>query len=154
LYHKGYFFQTLDGDGIQAESPAHWTPDDHLRRLDAIVEMTVAGRRVRIGAWEYRVVGATGFAVPVIMLDCDIDGNNPSDRTLTDQLYGGDARYRLAQEMVLGVGGIRMLRALGYRQTRQYHLNEGHASLLILELLQESAGGKQQAWDFDAVRRS
>jgi hypothetical protein len=75
--------------------------------------------------------------------------NDAFDRTLTDHLYGGDERYRLCQEVVLGVGGVRMLRALGYQETERFHMNEGHAALLALELftdeLARTSGGREEA---------
>jgi predicted short-subunit dehydrogenase-like oxidoreductase (DUF2520 family) len=73
----------------------------------------------------------------VYLLDTDVSENQPWDRTLTDVLYGGDDRYRLCQEMVLGVGGFRLLRALGYEDIRRFHMNEGHAALLVLALGEE-----------------
>jgi len=75
-----------------------------------------------------------GTIVPVLMLDSDLPGNTDEDRRLTDYLYGGDDRYRLCQEVILGIGGVRMLRALGYDRIRRFHMNEGHAALLVLEL--------------------
>lgn len=80
-----------------------------------------------------------GRVVPVILLDTDLPENDAEGRRLTDYLYGGDARYRLCQEAILGIGGVRMLRALGYRDVRRFHMNEGHASLLTLELAHEEA---------------
>src|SRR5690606_25548845 len=65
--------------------------------------------------------------------------NGAWDRALTDRLYGGDFHYRLCQEVILGIGGVRMLRALGHHRVRKYHMNEGHAALLGLELLDEHA---------------
>jgi glycogen phosphorylase len=72
-------------------------------------------------------------------METDRPDNTAWDRTLTDMLYGGDAHYRLRQEVLLGIGGVRMLRALGYTNLRRFHMNEGHASLLTLELLDEQA---------------
>jgi len=77
----------------------------------------------------------------VYFLDTDLPDNSEWDRTLTHFLYGGDQRYRLCQEVVLGIGGVRMLRALGYGSVARFHMNEGHASLLTLELLDENARG-------------
>jgi starch phosphorylase len=85
------------------------------------------------------VRGIQGSVVPVFLLDSDLPENTDEDRTLTHFLYGGDQRYRLGQEIVLGIGGVRMLEALGYKNVRRYHMNEGHASLLALELLDQQA---------------
>jgi starch phosphorylase len=83
--------------------------------------------------------GNLGCKVPVYFLDADLPENSDWDRTLTDFLYGGDQHYRLCQEVILGMGGVRMLRALGYKNLARFHTNEGHASLLALELLDEEA---------------
>lgn len=97
----------------------------------------VEGRTVHLQAWRYEVQGLSGFTVPVYFLDADLVENTAWDRTLTHVLYGGDARYRLCQEVLLGMGGVKMLRALGYAHLDHFHMNEGHSSLLTLELLAE-----------------
>src|SRR5262249_18356791 len=74
---------------------------------------------------------------PAILLDTDLPENNEGDRAFTHYLYGGDPRYRFCQEVILGIGGLKMLRALGYIGIDRYHLNEGHAACLALELLDE-----------------
>ncbi len=138
LYRKGYFTQYFDEDGWQHEQPAEWTVEDQLEELPARVTVAIEDRDVVVRAWQYDAVGETGCTVPVIFLDTDLPQNSAFDRTLTDELYGGDSRYRLCQEAVLGIGGIRMLQALGYKNIERYHLNEGHASLLTVELLNQS----------------
>jgi len=80
------------------------------------------------------VKGIGGHVVPVLLLDTDLPENAAPDRGITDHLYGGDSRYRLTQEAVLGIAGVRMLRALGHTQLRRFHMNEGHAALLVIEL--------------------
>ncbi|HEY7546893.1 MAG TPA: alpha-glucan family phosphorylase, partial [Blastocatellia bacterium] len=114
--------------------------DDYLEPLDPRVIVEIEGRQVHVRAWRYQVSGATDFKAPVILLDTYLEENSDYDRTLTDVLYGNDARYRLCQEVILGVGGLRMLRALGYNHIDRYHLNEGHASLIILALVEEKLG--------------
>lgn len=133
----GYFRQQIVG-GAQLEAPEPWEPARHARRLPARVSVAMGGREVWIGAWQYELRShcSTSKPVPVLLLDTDLAGNDPEDRTLTDHLYGGDAAYRLRQEIVLGIGGVRMLRALGM-PVQRYHLNEGHSALLTLELLRE-----------------
>lgn len=138
-HRKGYFRQTLSADGIQGEAPDVWRPETLLEPLAPLVEVSIAGRTVQIRAWRALVEGVTGGRVPVLLLDTDLPGNDPEDRALTDHLYGGDERYRLRQEVVLGVGGVRMLRALGCTGLRVYHLNEGHSALLTLALLEDGA---------------
>jgi len=131
---RGYFQQELDAQGRQTEHPQEWDPSKFMKLLDQKVTVHIQGREVNVGAWLYRLQSLSGREVPVIFLDTDVDGNGPGDREITYYLYGGDQRYRLKQEMVLGIGGVRMLRALGFR-VRKYHMNEGHSSLLALELL-------------------
>jgi glycogen phosphorylase len=139
LHRRGYFYQKLDAAGVQTEEPEEWAVDDFLKELPARAAITIEGRPVAVRAWEFEVAGAGGSVVPVYLLDTDLPENDAWARTLTDQLYGGDTRYRLAQEAVLGIGGVRMLRALGYDRMERYHMNEGHAALLALELLDELA---------------
>jgi starch phosphorylase len=154
LYRKGYFHQNLDIDGNQQELPMEWNPEDHLRRLPAIIDVSIEGRTVKIGVWRYAIEGVTGFKVPVLFLDTNIEGNAPGDKALCDYLYGGDERNRLSQEVILGVGGVKMLRQLGYKNIQRYHMNEGHAALLVLELLRESRTNEKPDFDYDSVRHS
>src|SRR5580693_10199119 len=139
LYRKGYFTQRLAEDGTQTEEPAVWRVEDFLDEEAARVSVPLENRRVELRAWRYDVKGVRGFEVPVYFLDADLPDNQETDRALTGQLYGGDAYYRLCQEVLLGIGGVRMLRALGYTELTRYHMNEGHAALLALELLGEEA---------------
>ena len=139
LYRKGYFCQRLDASGWQREEPNEWAVEDFLTELPTRASVTVEGRTVYFRAWRYEVKAAEGFTVPVYLLDTDVPENAAWDRTLTHHLYGGDAHYRLCQEVVLGIGGVRMLRALGHNTIARFHLNEGHAALLTLALLDEQA---------------
>lgn len=136
ISRKGYFRQELTMDGGQIEHPDIWNPSDFLQPLPEKISVEIEGREVRVKAWLYTVRGATGNVVPVYFLDTDVEGNLPEDREITSYLYGGDERYRLKQEIVLGVGGVRMLDKLGV-DVRKYHMNEGHSSLLALELLRK-----------------
>ncbi|MEW6732694.1 MAG: alpha-glucan family phosphorylase [Acidobacteriota bacterium] len=139
IHRKGYFYQRLDEHGNQVEEPVEWVDNDFLRELPQRVAIILEGRTVQIRAWLYEVTGVSGFKVPVYFLDADLPENSEWDRRLTDYLYGGDKHYRLCQEAILGIGGVRMVRALGYKSIDRFHMNEGHASLLALELLNEEA---------------
>ncbi|MBI1899649.1 MAG: alpha-glucan family phosphorylase, partial [Planctomycetia bacterium] len=156
LHRKGYFYQRLDADGRQTEEPVDWPVDDFVELLPEKVEVQLDGRTVRVAAWKRDVAGYGGYKVPVYFLDTDLPENLDWDRKLTHYLYGGDEYYRLCQEAVLGIGGVRLLRALGHPTLHRFHMNEGHAALLSLELLHEqaSAAGREVTHeDVEAVRR-
>jgi starch phosphorylase len=139
LHRKGYFHQRFDPSGWQIEQPVDWAVDDFLKEMPERASVTLEGRTIQLRSWRYEATGAGGFKVPVYFLDSDIAENSEWDRRLTDYLYGGDLRYRLFQEVILGIGGVRLLRALGYSNIGRFHMNEGHSSLLTLELLDEEA---------------
>lgn len=156
LYRKGYLHQNLDPNGWQIEGPDEWKVEEFLTELPNRISLRIEGRYVYIRAWRYEVTGVTGCTVPVFFLDADLPENAERDRSLTHNLYGGGEYERLAQEKILGIGGVRMLRNLGYTDIERYHMNEGHSSLLTLELLDLEAtkrGSSQiRCADVDAVR--
>src|SRR5271165_4971717 len=140
LHRKGYFRQRLDEAGNQTEEVQSWNPADFCAEEPARITVSVEDRVVTVRAWRYDLVGRGGHIVPIYMLDTDLDPNSGWDRGLTDHLYGGDTNYRLQQEIVLGMGGVRMANALGLH-VNVYHMNEGHAALLTLALLESQMGG-------------
>jgi starch phosphorylase len=156
LHRKGYFEQHIDTGGNQTETPSEWRPEELLDPVDARATVVIEGRPVAIRAWKYAVRGVTGHEVPVYLLDTQLPENTEFDRTLTDSLYGGDSHYRLLQEVVLGMGGAELLRALDCNASI-YHLNEGHSALLTLNLLDWQLDGRQtfelDEADLEAVRR-
>ncbi|MGE5238965.1 MAG: alpha-glucan family phosphorylase [Chloroflexota bacterium] len=139
LHRKGYFRQSLDGDGQQREEPVEWVVENFMDEMPQRTAVSIEGRTVHVRSWRYDVEGVTGFTVPVYFLDADLPDNSEWDRTLTNFLYGKDQYYRLCQEVILGIGGVRMLRAIGHEHISRFHMNEGHSSLLSLELLDEEA---------------
>lgn len=139
LYRKGFFTQHIADDGSQSEEPVDWKIEQFLSEETARVTIPLENRRIELRCWRYIVPGVCGYQVPVYFLDSDLDSNDPGDRELTGSLYGGDPYYRLRQEVILGIGGVRMLHALGYTELTRYHMNEGHAALLTLELLDQEA---------------
>ncbi|MFH1649085.1 MAG: alpha-glucan family phosphorylase [Candidatus Woesearchaeota archaeon] len=143
LNEKGYFDQHIDSDGNQIENPVSWNPNDFMVPLPNIVTVKIDGRDVKVRAWKHNIRGSTGNNISLYFLDTNIEGNSDYDRTLTSFLYGGDRKYRIAQEIVLGMGGVRMLRSLGHN-IKKYHMNEGHASLLVVELLNEIQNGERR----------
>ena len=149
LYRQGYFNQQIDGSGQQLVSYSTIEADDSpvVAARDAagnevIVHCDVAGRMVAIKAWRADV-----GRIPVFLLDTDLPENTPEDRQITRQLYGGDIETRLQQEIVLGIGGVRVLRAVGV-SPHVWHTNEGHSAFQILERIRELIG---TGLDFNAA---
>ena len=131
LYDEGYFKQNIK-DGKQIETYPKFDPSKIMKKRDEIVDVNLYGHNVKVGAWEHVQEGRNG-KVPVIFLTTDIPENNHMDRKITSRLYGGDERMRIAQEVVLGKGGVRMLHEMGIRPDT-YHLNEGHGAFATLDL--------------------
>lgn len=154
---KGYFKQELDENGRQKEIPVSWDPSQYMCLLPTKVTVQIEGREVVVQAWQYNVKSLTSGYVPIFFLDTDVDDNIPEDREITHYLYGGDLAYRLKQEIVLGIGGVRMLHELGF-EIKKYHMNEGHSSLLTIELLNrfkkpiEDVWDERLVWDIDKVK--
>jgi len=157
IHRKGYFRQNLDEHGNQREEPSDWVPETMLTRVDSEVSVTIEGREVRLRAWRFGVRGVSGHYLPVYLLDSSSPANSEWDRGLTDYLYGGDRHYRLCQEVLLGIGGAKMLRRLGYTEISSYHMNEGHSALLALALIEDQLQGRPPGTlteeDLEAVRR-
>lgn len=151
----GYLRQEIAADGSQVGHDDPWNPAEWASALEAMIAVDIEGRSVWIRPWLYVVTCPIGHQVPVLLLDTDLDQNAPEDRKITDHLYGGDDVYRLKQEIVLGIGGVRLLQALGF-SIGTYHLNEGHAALLTLELLRRrhrsDPGANRLAHEVDHVR--
>ena len=156
-HRQGYFRQRLDEQGRQSEEPRPWRPEESAEELEQRVTVGIEDRVVTLRAWRHLAPGNGGGSVPVYLLDSDLPENSDWDRRLTDRLYGGDEYYRLCQEVILGIGGVRMLRALGRRAITRFHMNEGHSAFLTIELLAERArrSGRSTltAEDLAAVRR-
>jgi len=130
---KGYLRQEIR-DGKQVDHPDDWNPADYMSELPMQVEVTIQNRSVKVKAWLYDYQSPSGGLVSVLFLDTDVESNTQEDREITGYLYGGDQAYRLKQEIVLGIGGVKMLEAAGFT-IGKYHMNEGHSSLLTVELL-------------------
>lgn len=151
----GYLRQEIAVDGSQVGLEDPWNPAEWAAPLDAMIAVQIEGRSVWISPWLYVVTCPIGHQIPALLLDTDLDQNAPEDRRITDRLYGGDDVYRLKQEIVLGIGGVRLLQALGFA-IATYHLNEGHAAFLTLELLRrrrrDQPGSNGLAHETDHVR--
>ncbi|MCK9555621.1 alpha-glucan family phosphorylase [bacterium] len=155
---KGYFRQKLDEWGNQTEEDLFWHPEEFMKLQKPVVSVKLEGKDIFIRSWEYIIKGVRGYQIPVYFLDTDFDKNDEYYRTLTHHLYGGDDRYRLLQEAVMGIGGIKILEELGYKNIRKYHMNEGHAAPLALELLYRTRKDdmppeKIESYDLEKVQR-
>jgi starch phosphorylase len=146
LYRQGYFNQTIDEHGNQI---SHYSPSDFhdlavTQAVDKegkplLIEIEFPGRKVYLHVWR-----AQAGHITLYLLDSDLKENQEHDRIITHQLYGGDKNTRIQQEIVLGIGGVRALRALGIRPT-VWHINEGHSAFQILERCRE---GTVKGFDF------
>jgi glycogen phosphorylase len=156
IHRKGYFRQHLNAEGVQTEESQPWTPEAVLTPEAPRVTVMIENRSVLVRAWRYDLEGVSGHTIPIYFLDADLEENDPRDRALTDHLYGGDNDYRLAQETILGIAGARIVEALGITPD-VYHMNEGHAALLTLPLLERQLNGRTLSEanedDVDAVRQ-
>ncbi len=151
LYNQGYFRQYLDADGWQSEAPINWDfGEKGFRQLPNRVKVALEGRDVHLQAWRFDLTGEKGDIVPLYFLDSDLGENHEMDRGLTYHLYGGDNRYRLKQEIILGIGGVLMLQSLGI-SVKKHHMNEGHAALLTVELLKRTKRRIEDVWQEDLV---
>ncbi len=158
LHRKGFFLQRLGPSGEQIEAPDPWQPENHLEEVPTRVSIDLEHRSITVRAWRYLVRGRSGATVPVYLLDTDLPANLPEDRRLTDDLYLGDDRTRLRQEAVLGLGGAALLDALGLHFDH-FHLNEGHAALVGLALIERFRAmpgpvGRSASTALNAVRAS
>ena len=147
---EGYLRQQIDPDGRQIDAADPWELADWATPLDALVAVHIEGRPVWIRPWLYILTCPVDHSVPVLLLDTRLEHNALPDRAITDRLYGGDDAYRLKQEMVLGIGGERLLHALGFN-IETYHLNEGHPALLAAALLRRYP--HPTGWPYDGALR-
>jgi starch phosphorylase len=156
FYTEGYFSQRVTEDGWQEASYTRQSFDD-LPVQPVLAEngdpetiaVALPGREVLVRLWEIRV-----GRVPLYLLDSNYEGNSPADRSLTARLYSGDPDMRLSQELLLGIGGVRALRVLGYNPN-VWHMNEGHSAFMTLERVREFfAAGRSVQESIELVRQS
>ncbi|MHA1675194.1 MAG: alpha-glucan family phosphorylase [Promethearchaeota archaeon] len=145
-YDKGYFFQEVI-QGRQIEREIQWEFSSEFEKLPNIVELNIQDKKFKIGGWLYKIKGETGFEIPVILLDSNIEGNEHWQKNFTHILYDATPFQRVVQEMILGQGGMKMLEMLGYKNIQTYHMNEGHAAFGVFEQLEKFKG------DLEEVRK-
>ncbi len=155
FYRSGYFRQTLTADGRQQEAYPAFNPQE--LPLELVTDAAGKPLRVSVGLPEAvlhaQVWRAEIGRAPLLLLDSDVDDNGPAERAVTDRLYGGGGEHRLRQEILLGIGGVRALDALGI-QPQVFHTNEGHAGFLGLERIRRltEAQGLDPATAIETVR--
>ncbi len=144
LYKEGYFKQRLDDDGNQTEVYPRFDPNPLLKKLPIKFTLPLRKRDVWIQVYEYRYIGLTGYEIPIYFLDTNVEENFHDDQVITMRLYSGDKDHRILQEAILGFGGIKLLEKLKYNDIETYHMNEGHASFIVMELLRKFNGNNDE----------
>lgn len=134
-YSSGYFFQLFNEAGEQKEKEVEWNFFYEFDKVEKPISVKIENREVRVSAWLYKVIGQSGHVLPVYLLTTDVEGNEPWMKKMTGSLYDSTSRWnRIVQEIILGIGGVRLLNSLGYENIKTYHLNEGHGSFASIEL--------------------
>jgi starch phosphorylase len=137
-YSSGYFYQLFNEVGEQKEKEIEWSFYYEFDRVEKPITIKIQDKEIKISAWLYRVVGQSGHIIPIYLLTTDVVGNEDWQRKLTAALYDSTSRWhRIVQEMILGLGGVKLLKSLGYNNIKVYHINEGHGAFATLELLKE-----------------
>ena len=144
LYKEGYFKQRIDDDGKQTEAYPQFDPNPLLKKLPIKFTLPLRKRDVWIQVYEYRHKGLTGHEIPIYFLDTNLEENIHDDQVITMRLYSGDKDHRILQEAILGFGGIKLLDELQYNDIETYHMNEGHASFIIMQLLRKFNGDNEE----------
>ncbi len=140
-YSAGYFYQLFNEFGDQKEQEIQWNFFYEFEKVTKPITIKIEDKEVKISAWLYKVIGQSGHVVPIYLLTTDVPGNEPWMKEMTGSLYDSTSRWnRIVQEMILGIGGVRLLKSLGYNNIKTWHLNEGHGSFATLELLKEFNG--------------
>ncbi len=146
-YSSGYFYQFFNELGEQKEKEISWNFFYEFSKVDKPIKIKIEDKEVLVSAWLYRVIGQSGHILPIYLLTTDIKGNEDWMKQMTGSLYDSTSRWnRIVQEMILGIGGVKLLNSQGYNNIETYHLNEGHGSFSIVELYNMLNG------DLDKVR--
>jgi starch phosphorylase len=147
-YSGGYFYQVINSDGWQSERDVRWEFTDEFDRCEKTAVVDVYGKPLQIQCWRYNFRGKTGYTIPIYLLETDVEANEEWQKKLTHILYDSQRpEIRLIQELILGIGGARILDVHGLNNIETYHLNEGHAALVTLELLKKFKGKIQNVRD-------
>ena len=148
-YSSGYFYQLFNELGEQKEKEISWSFFYEFDKVDQPITIKIQDKEIKVSAWLHRTIGQSGHVIPIYLLTTDIEGNEDWQRKLTAALYDSTSRWhRIVQEMILGIGGVKLLKSLGYNNIEVYHINEGHGVFATLELLKEMNG------DIEKVKKS
>ncbi|MHA1507858.1 MAG: alpha-glucan family phosphorylase [Promethearchaeota archaeon] len=146
-YSSGYFYQFFNEHGEQKEKEIEWNFFYEFEKIAEPIKIKIEDKEVLVSAWLYRVIGQSGHILPIYLLTTDVEGNEDWMKKMTGSLYDSTTRWnRIVQEMILGIGGVKLLKSQGYNNIETYHLNEGHGSFSIVELYDMLNG------DLDKVR--
>lgn len=134
-YSSGYFYQLFNEKGEQKEKEIEWSFFYEFDKVEKPITMMIEDREIQVSAWLYKVIGQSGHVVPIYLLTTEVKGNEDWMLKLTGSLYDSTSRWnRITQEMILGIGGVKLLKSLGYDNIKTYHINEGHGAFSTLEL--------------------
>ncbi|MHA2184822.1 MAG: alpha-glucan family phosphorylase [Promethearchaeota archaeon] len=134
-YSSGYFYQFFNEFGEQKEKEIEWNFFYEFERISNPITVKIEDKDVKVSAWQYNVIGQSGHVLPIYLLTTDVEGNEDWMKNMTGSLYDSTSRWnRIVQEMILGIGGVKLLKSLGYNNIKTYHLNEGHGSFAMVEL--------------------
>ena len=137
-YSSGYFYQLFNEKGEQKEKEIEWNFFYEFEKVGNPIKIKIESKDVLVSAWRFQVIGQSGHIIPVYLLTTDVEGNEEWMKKMTGSLYDSTSRWnRIVQEMILGIGGVKLLKAQGYNNLEVYHLNEGHGSFSIVELYDE-----------------
>ncbi|MFX0072181.1 MAG: alpha-glucan family phosphorylase [Candidatus Hermodarchaeota archaeon] len=137
-YSSGYFYQLFNEKGEQKEKEIEWSYFYEFDKVEKPITIKIQDKQIKVSAWLYQVIGQSGHIVPIYLLTTEVEGNEDWQRKLTAALYDSTSRWhRIVQEMILGIGGVKLLKSLGYNNIKVYHINEGHGAFSTLELLKE-----------------
>jgi len=134
-YSSGYFYQLFNEKGEQKEKEIEWNFFYEFEKVETPISLKIENKEVLVSAWLYRVIGQSGHIIPIYLLTTDVEGNEDWMKKMTGSLYDSTSRWnRIVQEQILGIGAVKLLKSLGYKNLQVYHLNEGHGSFSIVEL--------------------
>lgn len=146
-YSSGYFYQLFNEKGEQKEKEIEWSFFYEFDKVEKPITMMVEDKEIKVSAWLYKVIGQSGHVIPIYLLTTEVEGNEDWMQKLTGSLYDSTSKWnRIAQEKILGIGGVKLLKSLGYNNIKTYHINEGHGAFSTIQLY------KDLGEDLDKVR--